>query len=97
MVDFQAVDGPVGVLEGAGIVGDEVLAGAGAGGLGAGASAPDLSGPVAAEGGLIAEISNCCKRDGELGTEVRLDLTSVRVKSPCCLSVYVRRRLFAGL
>lgn len=48
MVDFDGVDGPVGVGEGAGVILDECCAGGGAGGAGAGG--PGVAGPIAAEG-----------------------------------------------
>jgi len=48
LVDFDGVDGPVGVGEGARVVLDEGGAGGGSGG--AGARGPGVAGPVAAEG-----------------------------------------------
>lgn len=51
LVDLERVDGPVRVLEGRGVVLDEVLAGGGLGSAG-GVVGPDVSGPVAAEGGV---------------------------------------------
>lgn len=48
MIDFDGVDGPERFSESAGVVSDEVGAGGGFGGAGAGG--PDVAGPVAAEG-----------------------------------------------
>jgi len=50
LVDLERVDGPVGVAEGGRVVGDVGVAVAGQGAAAAGA--PDVSGPVAAEGGV---------------------------------------------
>lgn len=48
MVDFEGVDGPVGVREGTRVVLHEVGAGGGPGGAGTGR--PGVAGPVTAEG-----------------------------------------------
>lgn len=69
-VDLERVHQPVGLLEGGGVVGDVVLARAADGGTAAGA--PDLAGPVTAEGDVEHDL---------LWLEVGVDVTAAAAEA----------------